>query len=66
MPRVEEIRHAEEEGVSFEFQVNPIAIEVTPTAGSPDCVASTPLGEPDGSGRRAPVPIDGSEHVHAL
>jgi len=62
--RLEEIRHAEEEGVSFEFQVNPTAIE-----GDADrwvtglrCV-DTELGEPDASGRRAPVPIDGSEHV---
>ena len=35
--RVEEIHHAEEEGVSFEFQVSPIAVEGTPTAGSPGC-----------------------------
>jgi glutamate synthase (NADPH/NADH) small chain len=62
--RVEEIHHAEEEGVSFEFQVSPIAIE-----GDADrwvtglrCV-DTELGEPDGSGRRTPVPIDGSERV---
>jgi glutamate synthase (NADPH/NADH) small chain len=62
--RVEEIRHAEEEGVSFQFQTNPVAIE-----GNADrwvtglrCV-KTELGEPDGSGRRAPVPIEGSEQV---
>ena len=62
--RVEEIHHAEEEGVSFEFQVSPIAIE-----GNADrwvtglrCV-DTELGEPDASGRRAPVPIEGSERV---
>ncbi len=62
--RVEEIHHAEEEGVSFEFQVNPVAIE-----GDSDrwvtglrCV-DTELGEPDASGRRAPVPIEGSERV---
>jgi len=62
--RVEEIRHAEEEGVSFEFQVSPIAIE-----GDADrwvtglrCTENT-LGDPDGSGRRAPVPIDGTERV---
>ncbi len=62
--RVEEIHHAEEEGVLFEFQVNPVAIE-----GDADrwvtglrCV-DTELGEPDASGRRAPVPIEGSERV---
>lgn len=62
--RAEEVHHAEEEGVSFEFQVSPVAIE-----GDGDrwvtglrCV-DTELGEPDGSGRRAPVPIEGSERV---
>ena len=50
--------------MSFEFQVSPIAIE-----GDADrwvtglrCV-DVALGRPDGSGRRAPVPIDGSERV---
>jgi glutamate synthase (NADPH/NADH) small chain len=62
--RLEEVHHAEQEGVSFEFQVTPIAIE-----GDADrwvtglrCV-DTQLGEPDESGRRAPVPILGSERV---
>ncbi len=62
--RVEEIRHGEEEGVCFEFQMNPIAIE-----GDADrwvtglrCVKTEP-GEPDRSGRRAPVPIEGSDRV---
>jgi glutamate synthase (NADPH/NADH) small chain len=62
--RAEEIQHAEEEGVSFEFQVSPIAID-----GDGDrwvtglrCVDNA-LGVPDGSGRRAPVPIEGSERV---
>ena len=62
--RVEEIHHAEEEGVSFEFQVSPIAIEGTEDRWVTGlrCV-NTELGEPDASGRRAPVPIDGSERV---
>jgi glutamate synthase (NADPH/NADH) small chain len=62
--RVEEIHHAEEEGVSFEFQVSPIAVE-----GNADrwvtglrCI-ETDLGEPDESGRQAPMPIEGSERV---
>ncbi len=62
--RVEEVDHAEEEGVSFQFQVTPIAIE-----GDADrwvsglrCV-DTALGEPDESGRRSPVPVPGSERV---
>ena len=62
--REEEIRHAEQEGVEFQFQVSPIAIEgnaerwVTGLR----CI-NTELGEPDESGRRAPVLIEGSEHV---
>jgi glutamate synthase (NADPH/NADH) small chain len=62
--RVEEIRHAEEEGVSFEFQVSPIAIEgdAARWVTGLRCV-DTELGEPDASGRRAPVPIEGSERV---
>jgi len=62
--RVEEIDHAEEEGVLFQLQVSPLAIE-----GNEDrwvtgvrCV-DTELGEPDESGRRRPVPIEGSERV---
>jgi glutamate synthase (NADPH/NADH) small chain len=62
--RVEEIRHAEEEGVSFEFQVTPVAIEgnVDRWVTGLRCV-DTELGEPDASGRRAPMPIEGSERV---
>lgn len=62
--RDEEVRHAEQEGVRFRFQVSPLAIE-----GDDDgwvtglrCV-ETELGEPDESGRRRPVPIEGSEQV---
>jgi glutamate synthase (NADPH) small chain len=62
--RDEEIRHAEQEGVQFRFQVSPLAIE-----GDDDrwvtgvrCV-DTELGEPDESGRRRPVPVEGSERV---
>jgi len=60
--RVEEVRHAEEEGVSFQFQTTPIAIE-----GDSDrwvtgvrCV-NTKLSAPGASGRPAPAPIEGSE-----
>jgi glutamate synthase (NADPH/NADH) small chain len=62
--RVEEVHHAEQEGIAFEFQVNPVAIE-----GDADRwvtglrVIATELGEPDESGRRAPRPIEGSERV---
>lgn len=62
--REEEVRHAEEEGVRFHFQVSPLAV-----VGDDDgwvaglrCEA-TELGEPDDSGRRRPVPVAGSEQV---
>lgn len=62
--RDEEIRHAEQEGVQFRFQVSPLAVE-----GDEDrwvtglrCV-DTALGDPDDSGRRRPVAIQGSERV---
>jgi glutamate synthase (NADPH/NADH) small chain len=62
--RTEEIAHAEEEGVRFEMLVAPVAVE-----GDDDrwvtglrCLRMA-LGEPDSSGRRRPVPIEGSEHV---
>lgn len=62
--RVEEIEHAEEEGVRFALQVAPVAVErdddgwVTGLR----CVRMA-LGEPDASGRARPVPVPGSEHV---
>jgi glutamate synthase (NADPH) small chain len=62
--REEEIDHAEQEGVEFEFQVSPIAIEgnVDRWVTGLRCI-NTELGEPDASGRRTPVPIEGSERV---
>lgn len=60
--RVEEIHHAEEEGIRFEFLTAPT--EVLPDkdnwVGAIKCIRME-LGEPDDSGRRRPVPIKGSE-----
>jgi glutamate synthase (NADPH/NADH) small chain len=62
--RLEEIVHAEEEGVVLAPLVAPVEIEgdehrwVTGVR----CVRME-LGEPDASGRRRPVPIERSEHV---
>ena len=58
-----EVINAKEEGVQFEFNIQPIEI-----IGS-DCVQGiktiqTKLGEPDQNGRRMPVPIQGSEKVY--
>jgi glutamate synthase (NADPH/NADH) small chain len=62
--RVEEIHHAEQEGVGFEYLVAPLEV-----VGSDKkwvtglkCVRMQ-LGEADASGRRSPVAIPGSEFV---
>jgi glutamate synthase (NADPH/NADH) small chain len=60
--RAEEVGHAEEEGIIFDFLTNPIAVlgnEQGVVAGI-RCIRMT-LGEPDASGRRSPVPLEGSE-----
>jgi glutamate synthase (NADPH/NADH) small chain len=61
--RVEEVEHAKEEGIKFELLANPVrflgkdgAIEAV------ECIRME-LGEPDESGRRRPLPIEGSEYV---
>ena len=59
-----EIQHAEEEGVQFHFLSNPVEI----IGDGNGRVAGIrfirmELGETDGSGRRRPVPVPGSEHV---
>jgi len=62
--REEEIHHAEEEGVKFNLLTNPIQIigDETNTVTALECVEME-LGEPDASGRRRPIPIEGSEHL---
>jgi glutamate synthase (NADPH/NADH) small chain len=62
--RAEEIHHAEEEGIQFEFLVAPLEIlgnEKKWVTGI-KCVRMQ-LGEPDASGRARPVPVPGSEFV---
>lgn len=61
--RLEEIEHAEEEGVEFNFLMTPIEVlgengQVTGLK----CLRME-LGEPDESGRRRPVPIPGSDFI---
>lgn len=60
--RLEEIHHAREEGVRFEFLTNPIEF-VGDEQGRLNMIRllRMELGEPDNSGRRRPVPIPGSE-----
>ena len=61
--RREEIAHAEEEGVIFRFLENPVKI-LGDEEGRVNALRllSYELGEPDASGRRRPVAIEGSEH----
>jgi NADPH-dependent glutamate synthase beta subunit-like oxidoreductase/ferredoxin len=62
----EEAREAEIEGVDFRFLVSPLEIlsENGRVVGL-RCIRNR-LGEPDASGRRSPVPIEGSEFVLEL
>jgi len=61
--RAEEVHHAKEEGIEFMCLNNPVRVlgsdkgEVRAIE-----VISMELGEPDASGRRRPVAIQGSEH----
>lgn len=60
--RAAEIRHAEEEGIEFVLQTNPISFlgnEEGLLVGM-ECQKMEP-GEPDESGRHRPVPVKGSE-----
>ncbi|MBZ5640667.1 MAG: NADPH-dependent glutamate synthase [Acidobacteriia bacterium] len=62
--RVEEVHHAEEEGIRFDLLVAPVEVlgnEQGWVSGL-KCIRME-LGEPDASGRRRPVPIAGSEYV---
>lgn len=60
--RIEEIENAEAEGVIFDFLVNPVAF-LGDDEGKIRAMRliRMELGEPDASGRRRPVPIEGSE-----
>ena len=62
--RLEEVHHAKEEGIIFKFLNNPSKIlgdENGYVTGIE--VVEQELGEPDASGRRRPVPIEGSNYV---
>jgi len=62
--RAEELHHAEEEGIEFEFLAAPAEVlgnEKKWVTGL-KCLRMQ-LGEPDASGRRRPVPMPGSEFV---
>ena len=61
--RLEEVHHAKEEGIQFDLLTNPVEIlgEGGKVVGM-KCIRME-LGEPDASGRRRPVPVEGSEFV---
>jgi glutamate synthase (NADPH) small chain len=60
--RIEEVHHAEQEGVRFEFLAAPVEVlgDEHGWVRGVRCVRME-LGEPDDSGRRRPVPVPGSE-----
>ncbi|HOB76554.1 MAG TPA: NADPH-dependent glutamate synthase [Phycisphaerae bacterium] len=60
--RIEEVQHAEEEGIQFQMLTNPVEIlgDENGWVRAIRCVRME-LGEPDASGRRSPIPIPGSE-----
>lgn len=62
--RVEEVHHAKEEGVIFDVLTNPTEIleDEKGWVKGMKCVKME-LGEPDASGRRSPIAVEGSEFV---
>ncbi len=62
--RVEEVHHAKEEGIIFDLLTNPVEIleDENNWVKGMKCVRME-LGEPDASGRRSPIVIEGSEFV---
>lgn len=62
--RVEEVKHAEEEGIKFHFLTTPTRFigDEKNRVKAMECLRMK-LGEPDSSGRRRPIPIEGSEFI---
>lgn len=62
--RIEEIHHAKQEGVQFHLLTNPVKFigDDEGRVKAMECIQME-LGEPDKSGRRRPVPIEGSNFV---
>ena len=58
-----EVKNAKEEGVIFDFNVQPIDILGNNKVEGVKTV-QTELGEPDQNGRRVPIPISGSERIY--
>jgi len=62
--RIEEIHHAEEEGIIFDILTLPVKYigDEKDWVKEMECIRMK-LGEPDASGRRRPVPIEGSNFI---
>ena len=58
-----EVKNAKEEGVQFEFNIQPIDI-IGDDKVKGVKIVKTQLGEPDQNGRRVPLPIPGSETIY--
>lgn len=65
--RTEEIHHAEEEGIEFQLLTTPLRYigDEHGRVKAMEC-QKMGLGEPDASGRRRPVPIEGSEYIEEV
>ncbi len=65
--RIEEVHHAKEEGIEFHILQSPKRIigDRNSQVTAIECLKYE-LGEPDDSGRRRPIPIEGSEFVIEL
>lgn len=65
--RIEEIHHAEQEGIDFNLLHSPVEIvnDGTGAVGAIRC-QQMELGEPDASGRRRPVPVEGKVKEFAV
>ncbi|MBP6977664.1 MAG: NADPH-dependent glutamate synthase [Bacteroidales bacterium] len=62
--RAEEVHHAGQEGIKFKLLTNPIRFLGTDNKmiKGMECIKMQ-LGEPDASGRRRPIPIEGSNFI---
>ena len=60
--RVEEVHHAKQEGIEFYMLTNPTAVSGTDSGWveAIECIRME-LGEPDASGRRSPIVMEGSD-----
>ena len=62
--RIEELEHAMEEGIHFEWLTNPVEIQGNDAGWVTGMICQKmELGEPDASGRRRPVAVAGSEFL---